>query len=119
GGYVDAWERSDVGALAAMLTEDVVLSMPPHSAWYQGRSAVVDFLARRPMAAGRRWPTVPTRANGQLAFAQYLVDPDDGPTGPHGVTVLTLRGARIEALTVFLMPELLERFGLPAQPARW
>ena len=118
-GYVDAWDRGDVDTLAAMLTDDATLSMPPHSTWYRGREAVAGFLARHPMDGLRRWLTVPTRANGQLAFAQYRLAPQDGAEGPHSITVISVRGSQIEAITAFLMPELLERFGLPAQaPAR-
>src|SRR5204863_101120 len=32
--YVDAWERNDVEAFAAMLTEDATFTMPPLSTWY-------------------------------------------------------------------------------------
>jgi RNA polymerase sigma-70 factor (ECF subfamily) len=106
-GYVDAWERGDVDALVAMLTDDATFAMPPHSTWYRGREAIAGFLARRPLADGRGWPTVPTWANGQLAFGHY-----DADGTPHSVSVVTLRGARIEAITAFLMPDLLDRFGL-------
>jgi RNA polymerase sigma-70 factor (ECF subfamily) len=58
-GYVDAWERGDVDALAAMLIDDATVSMPPYAAWYRGREAIATFLARHPMAGGRGWPTVP------------------------------------------------------------
>jgi RNA polymerase sigma-70 factor (ECF subfamily) len=115
-GYIDAWERNDVDALAAMLTDDATISMPPQSTWYRGRDVIAAFLARRPMSGRPRWITVPTRANGQLAFGHYKVDVEDGAVTPHGVTVVTLRDARIEAITAFLIPELVERFGLPAQP---
>jgi RNA polymerase sigma-70 factor (ECF subfamily) len=109
-GYVDAWERGDVDTLAALLTEDVTFSMPPNATWFRGRDAVLAFLARVPLAGGRRWATMPTRANGQLAFASHRVA-DDGTRHPHGITIVTLRGAKIEAVTAFLMPELLVRFG--------
>jgi RNA polymerase sigma-70 factor, ECF subfamily len=109
-GYVDAWERGDVAALTALLTDDVTFSMPPNATWFRGREAVAAFLARVPMAHGRRWATAPTRANGQLAFVSHRIL-DDGTLQPHGITVVTLRGAKIEAVTAFLMPELLERFG--------
>jgi len=111
--YVDAWERSDVAALAALLTEDAVLSMPPHSTWFQGRDAVAAFLATRPMGDGRLWPSVQANANGQLAFGHYRVEADGTGRTPHSINVLTLREGRIDGIIAFLMPELFERFGLP------
>src|SRR5205823_3554505 len=43
-GFVDAWERADVDALAAMLAEDAAMTMPPLPTWYTGREAVEAFL---------------------------------------------------------------------------
>jgi RNA polymerase sigma-70 factor (ECF subfamily) len=112
--YVDAWERGDVESLVAMLTDDATMSMPPRASWYRGRDAVASFLARAPLDGSIGWRCTPTRANGQLAFAHYRVDLRDGTISPYGLTIVTLRGAQIEALTAFLMPELFARFGLPA-----
>jgi RNA polymerase sigma-70 factor, ECF subfamily len=108
-GYVDAWERGDVDALAAMLTDDASFAMPPHAMWFRGRDAIASFLARVPMQGGRGWLTVPTRANGQLAFVSHRVL-DDGGAAPHGVSVVTLRGEQIEAITAFLIPDLVAAF---------
>jgi RNA polymerase sigma-70 factor (ECF subfamily) len=106
-GYVEAWERGDVDALAAMLTEDATIAMPPIPTWYSGRDATVAFLRRHPFADGRRWNVVPTRANGQLAFAHYL----DGEA--HSIELVTVRGDRIASLVAFLDSALFPRFGLP------
>ena len=106
--YVDAWERNDVAALTALLTDDATISMPPHSVWFRGRDAVASFLERWPMSGSRTWSAAPTRANGQLAFVHALRTDDGGD--PHDITILTLRGNRIEAMTAFLMPALVERF---------
>jgi RNA polymerase sigma-70 factor (ECF subfamily) len=112
-GYMEAWERADVDALAAMLAEQAVFTMPPQPTWFRGREAIAAFMAARPLAEGMRWRVVPTRANGQLAFGHYYWD-GDGFVG-EGIAVLTLRDTQIEDLTVFRTPELLERFGLPAR----
>jgi RNA polymerase sigma-70 factor, ECF subfamily len=111
GGYVDAWERADVDAVVAMLAEDVTFAMPPQPAWYDGREAVAAFLAARPLAADTRWRIVPTRANGQLAFAHYAWDGSGFVA--HAIGLVALRGRAIEELTVFRTPEAVARFGLP------
>jgi RNA polymerase sigma-70 factor (ECF subfamily) len=113
GAYVDAWERGDVEALVAMLAEDATMAMPPLPTWYRGREAVAAFLRGWPLAGGARWRLVPARANGQLAFGHYIWDDEKQRFMPHGVNVLTLRGARIEEITAFLAPEAFGRFGLP------
>jgi RNA polymerase sigma-70 factor (ECF subfamily) len=111
--YVDAWERGDVGAVAAMLAEDAIIAMPPMPTWYGGREAVASFLRSRPLASGLRWRLVPARASGQLAFGQYLWDEEKGSFAAHSINVLGLRGARITEITAFLNPEMFGRFGLP------
>jgi RNA polymerase sigma-70 factor (ECF subfamily) len=111
--YVDAWERGDVEAVVAMLAEDATMAMPPLPTWYRGREAVAAFLRGWPLAGAARWRLVPARANAQLAFGHYLWDEEKRRFTPHGVNVLTLRGARIEEITAFLTPEAFGRFGLP------
>jgi RNA polymerase sigma-70 factor, ECF subfamily len=114
-GFMNAWERSDVDAVVAMLTEDATMTMPPQPSWYRGREAVAAFLAARPLRERLRWRVVPTRANGQLAFGHYYWDADANVFVPEGISVLTLRGTQIEDLTIFRTPDALARFGLPSQ----
>jgi RNA polymerase sigma-70 factor (ECF subfamily) len=97
--FVSAWESADLDALAALLTDDVFISMPPMPFEYEGRDLVARFCATL-FRAGRRFDLVRTRANGQPAFGAYL----RAPTGiRHGVGlyVLTLAGDRISAMTRF------------------
>jgi RNA polymerase sigma-70 factor, ECF subfamily len=115
--FIDAWERSDVGALAALLADDVALTMPPVPTWYSGRATVAAFLGSRPLADDRRWRLVPVRASGQTAFGHYLWDADRGTFRAHSITVLTLRHAEIAEITAFLTAELFERFGLAEEIA--
>jgi RNA polymerase sigma-70 factor, ECF subfamily len=112
-GYVDAWERADVDALAAMLAEDAAFAMPPQALWFRGRDAIAAFLALRPLHGGNRWRVVPTRANSQPAFGHYIWDDDEHAFVAEGIGVLTLVGDQISELTVFREAELFERFGLP------
>jgi RNA polymerase sigma-70 factor (TIGR02960 family) len=117
--FVSAWESADLGALVALLTDDVFISMPPMPFEYEGRDVVVGFCARL-FGGGRRFDLVPTRANGQPAFGVYLRAPAGARPGT-GLYVLTLTGMRICAMTRF-EASVLPRFGLPrslpAQPER-
>jgi RNA polymerase sigma-70 factor (ECF subfamily) len=100
GAYVAAWERGDVDAVVAMLTEDATLTMPPRPTWFAGRDDVEAFLRRLPLAPGRRWRAVPTTANGQPAIMKYAWNGER--FAPHGLNVLTLRGAKVSGITAFL-----------------
>jgi RNA polymerase sigma-70 factor (ECF subfamily) len=111
-GFVDAWERNDVDALVTLLAEDTRLTMPPTPTWFEGRDIVTAFLRARPMSGRMRWRLVPTRANGQLAFVNFMSD-GESALQPHGVTVLTLEGGRIAEIGAFLMPEAVAWFDLP------
>ncbi|MFI1395607.1 sigma-70 family RNA polymerase sigma factor [Streptomyces sp. NPDC020681] len=108
--FVRAWESADVGALVALLTHDVFMSMPPMPFEYQGPDVVARFCASI-FGAGRRFDLVPTRANGQPAFGAYLRAPTGIRHGT-GLIVLTLTGDRICAMTHF-ETSVLSSFGLP------
>lgn len=110
--YAAAFERGDIDALVALLTEDVTWSMPPLPHWYAGRPAVTDF-ARIPMTTCGSWRHRPVRANGQLAIASYLQADGTGPYQAWSIDVLTLRGDRIAELVAFIGPEHFPPFGLP------
>jgi RNA polymerase sigma-70 factor (ECF subfamily) len=108
--FVRAWESADLGALVALLTDDVFMSMPPMPFEYEGRDVVARFCAGL-FGAGRRYDLVPTRANGQPAFGAYMRAPTGIRHGT-GLYVLTLTGDRICALTRF-DNGVLPWFGLP------
>ena len=108
--FVRAWESADLGALVALLTDDVFMSMPPMPFEYQGRDVVARFCAGL-FGAGRRFDLVPARANGQPAFGAYLRTPA-GISHGVGLYVLTLTGDRICAMTRFEV-SVLPWFGLP------
>lgn len=115
--YVRAWSTGDPALLAATLRDDVVLAMPPMSAWYAGRERVVAFFKGFVLALGLRFRLVAApRTNGCPALASYRGDPGD-PTVFHadGLHVLTLdaRG-EVEAVMVFLGPQAVTGVGLPA-----
>jgi RNA polymerase sigma-70 factor, ECF subfamily len=94
--YMDAWERGDVDAIAALLAEDATFAMPPYPQWWRGRDVIAAFAAE-PV---HRY--LPARANGQLANA-----------AAEALEVLTLEGTHVKAMTAFMTPEVFPRFGLP------
>jgi RNA polymerase sigma-70 factor, ECF subfamily len=122
-GYVEAWERGDVDAIVAMLTDDVVVTMPPMPTWYRGREAVTVFL--RDVAFAGRWTgsrfeagrrrvrLVSGRASGQVALGAYGWDEERGAYLPYALQVLTFRGGMIADVTGFVTPAALPGVGLP------
>ena len=110
--FVHAYDSGHIESLVALLTADACMSMPPIPLEYHGRDAVARFLA----SIGRlhrRYDLVPTRANGQLAYATYVRPPTGGIRHATGLDVLTLTGDRIDAITHF-DNSVLPSFGLPA-----
>ena len=113
--YMDAWNRTDVDGLVALLKEDARLAMPPTPAWYEGREAIGVFLANYPFApTAPRHVHVPTRANRQPAFAVFLADDRGEPSRPLGLSVLRIEQGLIAEIDIFLQPELPERFAVTA-----
>ncbi len=112
--FADAWEAGDVGRIVALLTEDSWLTMPPLPLEYQGHEAIATFFeAVLRNRAGRAVRLVPTRANTQPAIATYVADPHGAVSHASVLTVLTLEGDRISALTGFTDSGVFSRFGLP------
>jgi len=92
-----AYEAGDVDAIVALFGEDAWLRMPPAPLEYQGRDLIGRFLRDVAFRDGRTFRLIPTRANGQLAFATCRRD-----TGAsHDFLVLTLAGGQIAAMTRF------------------
>jgi RNA polymerase sigma-70 factor (TIGR02960 family) len=107
-----AYETGDIDDVVALLTDDVLLAMPPLPLEYQGRELAARFLAAVAFRQGRTYRLVPTRANGQLALGAYLQDPRTGIAHANSLLVLTLTGSRISVMTRF-DDSMLPRFGLP------
>jgi RNA polymerase sigma-70 factor (ECF subfamily) len=94
----EAWNRSDVDAIVALLAHDARFTMPPIPNWFYGPEDIAAFLRERVFATA--WRAVPTIANAQLALALY-----QGPDFKLGaLQVLTLRYDRVLEMTGFLDP---------------
>ena len=101
--YVDAWERCDVEAFAAMLSEDASFAMPPLASWYQGRQAIALWATGTALSGAWRWRTRSTHANGQPALGFYAWNEEDASFRPFALNVLGLReDAHIGAVTAFI-----------------
>jgi RNA polymerase sigma-70 factor (ECF subfamily) len=111
--YVAAFENADVDALTRLLTDDVVLEMPPMTNWYAGRDRYGRFIARVHALRGTDWRLIPVRANGQQAFIAY-VGADDGHYHLHTLQVFTVGATGITRCTVFQDPVVFEIFDLAA-----
>jgi RNA polymerase sigma-70 factor (ECF subfamily) len=101
-GYVEAWERGDVEAVVAMLTEDAALTMPPLQTWFQGRDSIFEFLSGWPLSGTWRWKHLHAHANGQPALGCYSWDDDEQAFVPFTLEVLTIADGRIKELNTFV-----------------
>ncbi len=106
--YVRAFEAADVAALVDLLTEDVVLEMPPVPLWFVGRDDYAAFIRRVFAMRGVGWRMVPTSANGQPAVAAYAPD-----HRLHTLQVFTVVGGLITHNVVFQDPGVFAAFDLP------
>jgi RNA polymerase sigma-70 factor (TIGR02960 family) len=113
-----AWRAADPSALASLLLEDALLTMPPAPLRVVGRDAIASFLLDVPVPRADHpdgFRTVPTRANRQPALAVYLRDERTGDQVPHAVLVFSLRSGRISSVTRFDAGELFDRLGSPSR----
>ena len=78
--FVRAWESADLGALVALLTNDVFMSMPPMPFEYEGRDVVVRFCALLfERAAARPRADASQRPTGIGAYLRALPASATGP----------------------------------------
>jgi RNA polymerase sigma-70 factor (ECF subfamily) len=110
--YMDAQQRGDAAALAAVLREDARVSFPPAPLWYDGRAAFRKAVERH--AAPGEYRFVPTAANMQPATAIYLRRPGDTAFRPLVLEVLRIEDGQVAEILDFGLPELFAAFGLPA-----
>ncbi|NGN69185.1 sigma-70 family RNA polymerase sigma factor [Streptomyces sp. A7024] len=114
--YRAAAANLDMAAMAALLTEDAKLTMPPNPFWFVGRQAILDFVGASldpvlPTFFGE-WRHVETRANGRPAVAGYVKRPGTTVFRAQTLEVLRVEDGRIAEITTF-EPHLLPVFGLP------
>jgi RNA polymerase sigma-70 factor (ECF subfamily) len=140
--YVDAWERCDIDAFAAMLAEDATFAMPPLASWYRGRNAIAQWAAGWPLSGAWRWRAIATKASAQPALGFFAWSAEDESYRPFALNVLSFEGAQVRDVTAFIarsaeprdpaaferypdepvdpgrLEDLFARFGLPQRLAR-
>jgi len=109
--YVDAFERYDVDELVELLRDDVVMSMPPHNMWLQGRHEVGNWMVG-PGAGCEGARLVPIAVNGTAGFGNYRRS-QPGVWEPFAIQVIEVQSGVITGYHNFLFPECFEAFGLP------
>ena len=110
--FIDAHERADATAAAALARDDIRVTMPPHPWCFDGLEAIRALLEEGLTAAGE-WRLLPTRANRQPTAASYLRAPGDTEFRAFKFDVLRIEDGRIAEITTF-DAKLFPAFGLPA-----
>jgi RNA polymerase sigma-70 factor (ECF subfamily) len=114
--YMDAFERSDVEAMNELLRADATLQLVPSTVWFRGKVTCLGHLRARTLTAPGLYRMLPTSANGQPAAVAYRRNSVGEQFEPFGIAVVTIGQNHIAALTIFMDPSLVARFGFPARP---
>ena len=116
--YVQAFELYDIDALATLLREDAIISMPPYALWLRGHPSIKKWMLG-PGAGCRGSRLLRTASCGSPAFGQFRAAPQGGHKA-WALIVLELSGDRIAAVNSFLDVEtLFPAFGLPLTLPAW
>jgi len=110
-GFINTHERGDTAAAAALLREDVRVTMPPYPMVYDGLESLRPLWRRAFEGSMGDWRLVPTRANRMPAAASYLRAPGDAEYRAFKLDVLRVRDGAIAEITTF-DARLFEAFGL-------
>jgi RNA polymerase sigma-70 factor (ECF subfamily) len=110
--YMKAFENAAVDGLKQLLTEEVVMEMPPMLNWFAGPD---NYGVSREWVfeqAGRNWVLKAVAANSQAGFAAHRLVDDAYELHTLQVFTVTLHG--ISRNSVFQDPAIFATFGLPA-----
>ena len=111
--YVSAWEQGTPDALAAVLREDAVLTMPPIPTWFQGVAAIAGLVAFLKSTGELR--ITPARAAGGPALAYYVREHGEEGLRLATVSVVSFDDAGlVREVHSFMNPAQAARFGLAA-----
>ncbi|SNX66321.1 RNA polymerase sigma-70 factor [Streptomyces sp. TLI_55] len=108
--YMKAFLQADVEGLKRLLTEDVIMEMPPMINWFAGPGNYGLFMEWVFRAAGTDWRLTAVAANGQHGFAAYRRVGDAYEL--HTLQLFTVTAAGISRTSVFQDSEVFTSFGL-------
>jgi RNA polymerase sigma-70 factor (ECF subfamily) len=111
--YARAMEAKDVATIVRLLKADALWEMPPFVGWYQGAEEIGRLIDVACPAGPGELRMLPTRANGQPAFAMYYLV--DGVFQPFQLQVLEMDEQAIGHVTAFFDHALFPLFGLPGR----
>jgi RNA polymerase sigma-70 factor (ECF subfamily) len=111
--YMKAFEQADVEGLKRLLTEDVLMEMPPVLNWFVGRGNYGLFMEWVFDKAGTDWRLEAIEANGQPGFAAYRRA--GAGYQLHTLQIFTVTSAGISRNSVFQDPEVFASFGLATE----
>jgi RNA polymerase sigma-70 factor, ECF subfamily len=112
--YVEASERADPHAIAALMREDSTWSMPPEPGVWRGRDAITAAWVDGGVGTEEfgRFRCLRTSANLQPAVACYLMRPGEDEYRALALDVLRIEEGEIADITSFTGP-VFDAFGLP------
>lgn len=108
--YMKAFENADVQGLKRLLTQDVLMEMPPMLNWFVGRDDYGVFMEWVFENAGTDWRLKAVAANGQPGFAAYRRVGEGYAL--HTLQIFTVTGAGISRNSVFQGSDVFASFGL-------
>jgi len=108
--YMTAFEHADVEGLKQLLTEDVLMEMPPMVNWFVGPRNYGLFMGWVFDRAGTDWQLKAVSGNGQPGFAAYQRVGDAYKL--HTLQIFTVTAAGISRNSVFQDSEVFASFGL-------
>jgi RNA polymerase sigma-70 factor (TIGR02960 family) len=113
-GFIAAHEAGDAVASAALMREDIRVTMPPQPMVFDGRDAIAPLLETAFGPAGMgEWRLVPTRVNRMPAAASYLRERGGTEWRAFKLDVLRVQDGGVAEITTF-DATLFEQLGLPA-----
>jgi RNA polymerase sigma-70 factor, ECF subfamily len=110
--YMKAFELADIESLKRLLTEDVLMEMPPMLNWFTGPGNYGLFMEWVFGAAGTDWHLEAVAANGQHGFAAYQRSGNGYHL--HTLQIFTVTAKGISRNSVFQDSDVFASFGLAA-----